>query len=161
MTTAGRPFIRLTARWRSSSDSTRGCRISTNSWSGNWASRADTRRAAVSPVASETTWSSTGVCAGATAESLEACDRVHAGVGQGDEGVRGELDLEPATAGADHDQLVVAGRRVEVRRQLLALPEGADAALHVPGGALRMQPVGHPGALAERLQVDLGCNRDA
>src|SRR5258705_2443540 len=70
MTTAGRPFIRLTARWRSSSDSTRGWRISTNSWSGNCASSAVTRRAAVSPVASETTWSSTGVWAGAMGASL-------------------------------------------------------------------------------------------
>src|SRR6266536_6653331 len=60
MTTAARPFILLTATCRSSSDSTRGCLISTNSWSGNCASSACTRRAAVSPVASETTWSSTG-----------------------------------------------------------------------------------------------------
>src|SRR5258706_9760920 len=62
--------MRLTARWRSSSDSTRGWRISTNSWSGNCASSAVTRRAAVSPVASETTWSSTGVWAGAMGASL-------------------------------------------------------------------------------------------
>src|SRR6059036_788111 len=52
--------MRLTARWRSSSDSTRGWRISTNSCSGNCASSACTSRAAVSPVASETTCSSTG-----------------------------------------------------------------------------------------------------
>src|SRR5215472_2355337 len=52
--------MRLTASRRSSTDSTRGCRISTKSWSGNCASSACTSRAAVSPVASETTCSSTG-----------------------------------------------------------------------------------------------------
>src|SRR5512133_2116707 len=52
--------MRLTASWRSSCDSTRGWRISTKSCSGNCASSAWTSRAAVSPVASETTCSSTG-----------------------------------------------------------------------------------------------------
>src|SRR6266852_1575164 len=93
MTTAGRPFIRLTARWRSSSDSTRGWRISTNSWSGNCASSAVTRRAAVSPVASETTWSSTGGVA-AIARRLARRNRMDAGVCQPDEVAGGELDLE-------------------------------------------------------------------
>src|SRR3954465_1554211 len=51
--------MRFTARWRSATVSQRGCRISTNSWSGNWASSACTRRAAVSPVEPETMWSST------------------------------------------------------------------------------------------------------
>ena len=45
---------------RSSTFSTRGCRISSNGWSGNCASSASTSRCAVSPVESETMWSSTG-----------------------------------------------------------------------------------------------------
>src|SRR5918912_2120554 len=60
MTTAGRPLARSTASRRWSTVSTRGWRISSNSWSGNCASSACTRRVAVSPVESETTCSSTG-----------------------------------------------------------------------------------------------------
>ena len=58
-TTAGRPFMRFTASRRSSTVSTRGWRISRKSCSGNCASSACTSRAAVSPVESETTCSST------------------------------------------------------------------------------------------------------
>src|SRR5438270_12569759 len=52
--------MRLTARRRSSTLSTRGWRTSSNSRSGNCASSAVTSRAAVSPVESEMTCSSTG-----------------------------------------------------------------------------------------------------
>ncbi len=57
--TAGRPLARFTASWRSSIVSICGWRTSSNGCSGNWASSAATRRAAVSPVESETMWSST------------------------------------------------------------------------------------------------------
>src|SRR5437763_8292088 len=59
MTTAGRPCMRASAKWRSATVSTRGWRTVTNGWSGNCASTAATTRVAVSPVASETTWTST------------------------------------------------------------------------------------------------------
>jgi two-component system response regulator MprA len=59
-TTAGLPFARSTTSLRSSTVSTRGCRISSNGCSGNCASSAATSRVAVSPVASETMCSSTG-----------------------------------------------------------------------------------------------------
>src|SRR5919201_340455 len=62
-TTAGRPLARFTASRRSSTVSTRGWRISSKTWSGNCASSACISRAAVWPVASEMTWSSTGVVA--------------------------------------------------------------------------------------------------
>src|SRR5438105_6644998 len=52
--------MRFTASRRSSTVSTRGCRISSKSRSGNCASSALTSRAAVSPVESEMTCSSTG-----------------------------------------------------------------------------------------------------
>ena len=51
---------RVTASARSSTDSTRGCRTSSNTRSGNCASSASTSRAAVSPVESDTMCSSTG-----------------------------------------------------------------------------------------------------
>src|SRR5919109_1307550 len=57
--TAGLPFARSTARRRSSTVSIRGWTMSSNSWSGNCASSAWTRRFAVAPVASEITCSST------------------------------------------------------------------------------------------------------
>src|SRR3954452_3430687 len=57
--TAGRSFVRDTASWTSSGVSTRGCRTTSNSVSGNCASSASTRRTAVSPVESEMTCSST------------------------------------------------------------------------------------------------------
>ena len=88
-------------------------------------------------------------------------DRVDAGAGERDEVVRRELDLEAAPARADHDPLVVARGGVEVRRQALALADRADAAGHVAGGALRLCAVGHPGALPERLQVELRRDGDA
>src|ERR671923_1720943 len=56
---AGLPFARSTARRRSSTVSIRGWTMSSNSWSGNCASSAWTRRFAVAPVASEITCSST------------------------------------------------------------------------------------------------------
>src|SRR5579862_4316421 len=59
MTTDGRPFIRSTASLRSSTVSTRGWRTTANSCPGNCTSVAITTRVAVSPVASETMWSST------------------------------------------------------------------------------------------------------
>src|SRR5919199_2544391 len=59
MTTARRPRALRTASSRSSIDSARGWRTSSNSCSGNCASSAWTRRAAVSPVESETMCSST------------------------------------------------------------------------------------------------------
>src|ERR687886_831244 len=69
MTTAGRPRALRTASSRSSTDSTRGWRTSSNSWSGNCASSAWTSRAAVSPVESETMCSSTGGCSDTAAFS--------------------------------------------------------------------------------------------
>src|SRR3954447_401034 len=57
--TAGRSFVRDTASWTSSGVSTRGCRTTSNSVSGNCASSASTSRTAVSPVESEMTCSST------------------------------------------------------------------------------------------------------
>src|SRR3954451_14150257 len=62
MTTAGRPRALRTASSRSSTDSARAWRTSSNSCSGNCASSACTSRAAVSPVESETMWSSTEGC---------------------------------------------------------------------------------------------------
>src|SRR5919199_1470643 len=62
MTTARRPRALRTASSRSSIDSARGWRTSSNSCSGNCASSAWTRRAAVSPVESETMCSSTRGC---------------------------------------------------------------------------------------------------
>src|SRR4051794_10632859 len=62
MTTAGRPRALRTASSRSSTDSARAWRTSSNSCSGNCASSACTRRAAVSPVESETMCSSTEGC---------------------------------------------------------------------------------------------------
>lgn len=59
MTTARRPAMRASASWRSTTVSARGWRTVTNGWLGNWASVAATTRVAVSPVASETTCSST------------------------------------------------------------------------------------------------------
>src|SRR5918998_1501733 len=62
MTTAACPRARASARSRSATVSARAWRTSSNSWSGNCASSACTRRAAVSPVESETMCSSTGGC---------------------------------------------------------------------------------------------------
>ena len=59
ITTARLPSMRASASWRSATVSTRGWRTVTNGCSGNCASVAATTRVAVSPVASETTCSST------------------------------------------------------------------------------------------------------
>jgi len=59
-TTAGRSRMRFTASWRSSWDSTRGMADLDEVLLRELRLERLTRRAAVSPVASETTWSSTG-----------------------------------------------------------------------------------------------------
>src|SRR5262249_49349839 len=101
MTTAGRPRALRTATSRSSTDSARAWRTSSNSCSGNCASSAWTRRAAVSPVESETMCSSTG--GAATARSVPSLPVATAG---GRDDTRGM-----AVAGAE----LVAQEFVEAR----------------------------------------------
>src|SRR3954447_25559993 len=114
--------MRLTASCRSATVSTRGWRISSNSWSGNCASSASTSRAAVSPVASEITCSSTGVLA--IARTLSA--------------VRAQLARERAAA----DHLVSSAARTAAQ-----LAVGRDEHVRpVERGRLARDPV--VGALA-------------
>src|SRR6058998_3507126 len=90
-----------------------------------------TRRAAVSPVASETTCSSTGVFVIASASFGAGRYLVDAGVREPDEVVRVELDLQAAAPGVDENRLVLERRGIDVRRQRPPLAEGARPAEHI------------------------------
>ena len=130
--TAGRPRARATASARSSIDSTRGCRTSSNARSGNCASSARTRRAAVSPVESERMWSSTGTWS-FTRRSLAARDSLDARAGHADQVGRGELELEPAPPGADVDRVERQRGLVEHGRKRPPLAERVQALLGAAG----------------------------
>src|SRR5919198_2716691 len=126
--TAGRPFARFRASRRWSTVSTRGWRISSNSWSGNCASSACTSRVAVSPVESETTWSSTGVfvtprrLAGNLREVPERAERV------------ADVEEEPEPVRAYgvvlvHDQDLVEEPLHHGRERRAGLERGLDVAV--------------------------------
>jgi hypothetical protein len=77
---------------------------------------------------------------------------VNLGTGELYEVARVELDLEPPAAAVDEDRRVLERRRVEMRRQLPALPERARAAADVAGGALRLPLVGMRARLPRRFR---------
>src|SRR5881275_297781 len=101
-----------------------------------------TSRAAVSPVASETTCSSTGVLVIVSPSFGAGRYLVDAGIREPDEVVRVELDLQAAAPGVDQDRLVLECRGIEVRRQLLPLAERARPTRDVPRRTVRLLLVG-------------------
>src|ERR671923_1385136 len=141
--TAGLPFARSTASRRSSTVSIRGWTMSSNSWSGNCASSAWTRRFAVAPVASEITCSSTVVIdrEGSSAELRGKPEgRVELGIAR----EAGDA-ADPVAVDREHHDPVgaerIAGCLLDVRgeRRLAVGPRGPEpdqleTAVHRDGG---------------------------
>src|SRR6185437_1274090 len=87
--------------------------------------------------------------------------RVDARVREPHEVAWSELELQSAPAAVDEDRLVFERRAVEVGRQLLPLAEWARPTRDVAGRSPRTLLVRELRTLAERLQVELGGDRDA
>src|SRR5215203_5346361 len=137
MTTARWPRARRTASSRSATDSTRGCRISSNGWSGNCASSACTSRVAVSPVESEAMCSSTGVTVTAAIVTT----------------LRNPVEPERRQRSADEQQ--ERPRRDERERDLAPLLVVADAGAKLLVDVLQVLRVGGGERLAVRALRDL------
>ena len=118
----GRPFARSTTNRRSSTVSTRGCRTSSNGWSGNWASSAATSRVAVSPVASETMCSSTGSLGISSCVQVDGGHFAYAHSGRG----RRARRAGGARAGSAGSKATRSSRPPTARRRCLRSPGAAS-----------------------------------
>src|ERR671925_672394 len=141
--TAGLPFARSTASRRSSTVSIRGWTMSSNSWSGNCASSAWTRRFAVAPVASEITCSST-VAIDREGSSAELRGKPEGGIELGVAREAGDAADPVAVDRENHDPVSaerIAGSLLHVsgERRLAVGPRGLEpdqleTAVHRNGG---------------------------
>src|ERR671910_238792 len=139
--TAGLPLARSTARRRSSTVSPRGWTMSSNSWSGNWASSAWTSRFAVAPVASEITWSSTV----AIGRSVAPAQNEHGPV----------PGTEPCLSGRGPELLRGLGPRAELDGDVLLVRSAADLQLQLVAGLAGVDRLAKLVAGLDALAFDL------
>src|SRR5919198_5889861 len=120
--------MRSTASCRSAAFSTRGCRISRNSRSGNCASSAWTRRCAVSPVASEIMCSSTAAIPQDDRLSAMPAGVVHWDEVDAHRRAKGEMDAEWQWLGRAAGCVGVGVNRVRVAPGRLPTPPHSHGA---------------------------------